>query len=106
MQIAEEEDKLYAHTLAVSYVQDGLPLVPHLSFSDQDADIVRVQNEVSGWRRFAGYHLFAVVYSSMTKPEVGTLVTSDNNFFDKYLVCLVSNFKLFLTILIILIVPQ
>lgn len=46
MKITEEEDKLYAHTLAVSYVQDGLPLVPHLSFSEEDVDIVRVQNEV------------------------------------------------------------
>ena len=47
MQIAEEENKLFAHTLAVSYVQDALPLVPHLSFEDEENDIVRVQDEVS-----------------------------------------------------------
>ena len=46
MKIEEEEDKLFAHTLAVSYVQDGLPLVPHLSFTDEENDIVRCQNEV------------------------------------------------------------
>nr|CAB3263621.1 mitogen-activated protein kinase kinase kinase 1-like [Phallusia mammillata] len=45
MQIAEEEDKMFAHTLAVSYVQDALPLVPHLSFAEEETDIVRVQNE-------------------------------------------------------------
>ena len=47
MQIEEEEDKLFAHALAVSYVQDGLPLVPHLSFTDEEHDIVRCQNEAS-----------------------------------------------------------
>ena len=46
MKIAEEEEKLFAHTLAVSYVQDGLPLVPHLSFTDDEQDIVRRQDEV------------------------------------------------------------
>ncbi|XP_076821673.1 mitogen-activated protein kinase kinase kinase 1-like isoform X2 [Clavelina lepadiformis] len=48
MQIAEEENKLFAHTLAVSYVQDALPLVPHLSFEDEENDIVRVQDEHTG----------------------------------------------------------
>lgn len=51
-QIAEEEDKLFAHTLAVSYVQDALPLVPHLSFEEGEGDIVRVQSEVKTVPRF------------------------------------------------------
>uniref|UniRef100_H2YSR2 Mitogen-activated protein kinase kinase kinase 1 n=1 Tax=Ciona savignyi TaxID=51511 RepID=H2YSR2_CIOSA len=47
MKIEEEEDKLFAHTLAVSYIQDALPTVPHLSFTEDDVDIVRVQDETT-----------------------------------------------------------
>ncbi|XP_039266374.2 mitogen-activated protein kinase kinase kinase 1-like [Styela clava] len=44
-QIAEEESKLFARALAVSYVQDALPTIPHLSYTEYDTEIIRTQDE-------------------------------------------------------------
>lgn len=45
--IAEKENKIFARALAVSYAQDAIPVIPHLSYSEDDAEFIRTQDEVS-----------------------------------------------------------
>ena len=83
MQIEEEEDKLFANALAVSYVQDGLPMVPHLSFTDEEHDIVRCQNEVSLFSS-ASSHCYFVLSGSYSRGKIHICVFQKNLCLNNY----------------------